>query len=948
MAGLHGGMLSGRVAVLLEERGWKSLTRAQVEAIPAVLSGANVLIMAPTGAGKTEAALLPVLSMIEASGGAEPVAVLYVTPMKALINDLYRRISWWARRLGLRVARKHGDTPASERARRLKAAPHILITTPESLEIDLDWSPRFREYLRNLRWVIVDEVHELMSGKRGAQLALLLERLQRLAGRDLQRIGLSATIGDPQAAIEALSGSSGRPRVVVDAMDRRSLRLRVRYVEGGARRPWVESARLVLEEIEPPSLVFVNSRYTAEKLREALESLGVDDVFVHHSSVSAELRQEAEERLRRGELRAIVCTKTLELGIDVGMVRRVVQYRAPGSVASLLQRVGRSGHSVGATSEGTVIAIGDLDYLEALAEARLALRGEVEPSVIRRAPLDVIAKEVLGQALAASRGGDGWFDVWDLYETLTGSPLASWLTRSDYERLLDYLEGQGLLRREGSRARLGPGFFRVWRLRGRDERSRWGRDFSEFFSTIPSRDYFTVRQGEKVIGYVDSSFVYRYLRVGDALRLAGRTWVVRRIDDRNMKVEVEQADAIAEVPLWRGEGPRRHASVALELGRILSDLDPGGVEADPAGLERAARIAGEYESRGLPLPGADVVIYDNYEGEHVFTALIGSGASEAIAIVLAHLAAKQAGLNVYYRSTFYGFSVKAPDVDVPRLLLSLDPGEFEDILWVAVERSPPFYQVLREIQYDFGIVGTADPEMDSIVYEEAKRQVIEGHLDVEGAKEFIRRLRSGEARIVPSPGPGVSPLAREILDAPAVRPWVPDLAGRIARLLEDNALTVMEIADILDLSEKTVENKLSEMRKPEYGDQRVVPFIDVDEGETRWTLARSLEGIAESEEFRDSFTPRNPRAPLRVLIRHARGDGGHELIVTPKAVREKWGEIERVLPEELYMVRIESAYSLGTREEPRVTLYHVSRDALRLLLLNAARYIESREDNLFY
>jgi len=228
-------------------------------------------------------------------------------------------------------------------------------------------------------------------------------------------------------------------------------------------------------------------------------------------------------------------------------------------------------------------------------------------------------------------------------------------------------------------------------------------------------------------------------------------------------------------------------------------------------------------------------------------------------MVLAYLASKEAGLNVYYRSTFFGFSVKAPGVDVARLLLSLTPEEFGELVGAAVERSPVFYQVLREIQYDFGIIGTADPEIDRIVYEEAKRQVIEEYLDVETAREFLERLRRGLVRLVPSTGPGVSPLAAEILDMPAVRPWVPDLAGRIARLLEDNALTVMEIADILDLSEKTVENKLSEMRRPDYGEQRVVPFIDVDAGEVRWTLARSREAIASSQEFADSFRPRNPR-----------------------------------------------------------------------------------------
>ncbi len=177
------------VARLVETRGWRSLTYIQENSIPVIMEGANTLIVAPTGEGKTEAALLPILSMM-ASEPVEPVTLLYITPMKALINDLYIRISWWASRLGFRVARKHGDTTATERNRRLRRAPHILVTTPESLEIDLDWSRKFRVYYRNLRWVIIDEVHELLSNKRGAQFIVQLERLSRIAGRDIQRIGL--------------------------------------------------------------------------------------------------------------------------------------------------------------------------------------------------------------------------------------------------------------------------------------------------------------------------------------------------------------------------------------------------------------------------------------------------------------------------------------------------------------------------------------------------------------------------------------------------------------------------------------------------------------------------------------------------------------------------------------------------------------------------------------
>ncbi|MCE4603247.1 MAG: DEAD/DEAH box helicase, partial [Desulfurococcales archaeon] len=264
--------LDPRLVELIRRRGWSGLTVVQEKAIPVILDGANAILVAPTGEGKTEAALLPILSMM-AREGAEPVSLLYITPMKALINDLYLRISWWASRLGFRVARKHGDTSASERSRRLRNVPHILVTTPESLEIDLDWSRRFRVYYRNLRWVIIDEVHELLSNKRGAQFIIQLERLARIAGRDIQRIGLSATIGDLDRALELLSGSSSRRRVIVDGRRVKKPKLSVTYVRDDSSDPWLDVAGKVLQEVEKPSLVFVNSRYVAEKLKDSLERL---------------------------------------------------------------------------------------------------------------------------------------------------------------------------------------------------------------------------------------------------------------------------------------------------------------------------------------------------------------------------------------------------------------------------------------------------------------------------------------------------------------------------------------------------------------------------------------------------------------------------------------------------------------------------------------------------
>lgn len=927
-------MLVSEIVKLVEERGWSGLTEIQRKAFRPILSGRNVIIMAPTGSGKTEAALLPILSkLIEEP--ADPVAILYITPMKALINDIYKRVAWWVERLGLRVAKKHGDITARERAQRLKKVPHILITTPESLEIDLDWSKKFREYLKNVKWVIIDEVHEFMNNKRGAQLSILLERLAYVTKRDIQRIGLSATVGDPEWILKVISGSSKRKGAVISSSNGRKMALKVIYVtERGDF--WTEATKKILDELEPPSLVFVNSRYAAERIKESLEHLGIADIYVHHSSVSPELRLEAEEKLKNGTLRAVVCTKTLEVGIDVGAIKKVIQFRAPGGVTTLMQRVGRSGHSLERLPKGTIVSIGSIDFLESLAEARLALKNEVEPPWLRRMPLDVIAKEIVGMGLA------GGIKPSDAFKIIKGSPLSNWIDRKTFQELLNYLIENGVIKISKGLIKPAHTFYKIWKFRPQEEQSWWSRDFREFFSTIETSEMFTVKWNEKIIGYIDANFVYRYLRGEDTIRLAGRTWEIKRIDPNFMRIEVAPSKRMAEIPVWKGEGPRRHSMIAKEAMQILTKPMSDGVLTDPNGLKKLEYIRNEYIKRRLPLPNDRTVIYEYYNGEHVFTALLGSGASEALALTLSYMVSREIGLNTYYRASFFGFSVYAPNIDVVRLIKNIKTEEFQELVKSAVLRSPHFQSVLKSIQLNFGIIGTPDEEKDTMLYDEAIRQVLEEYLDIGTAMEFLEDLRKGSVVLKAGGIGGITPLAKEILEEPPIRPWIHDLYSRIARLLEDNALTIDEIADILELASKTIDNRIREMRKPESGDQRIVGFIDIDEGEWRWTLLRSLDDIASSDEFRESFKPRRLEDPIKLVIKVNKGDRPRELLLTPRKVKENWDTIESMLPDEMHMVIITYPEWEGSRDDITVVHYHVPKSALKYLILNGARYIEDR------
>lgn len=439
--------LHPRLVQLLRDQGWEGLTAAQDQALAPLLAGKHTLLVAPTGYGKTEASLIPVLSrvLLERDRLAEQkkpwpagFKVLYVTPLRALNRDLMGRLESWGKALGLRIGVRHGDTTPSERQRQSKDPPDLLITTPETVQLLL-YGDTLRRHLATVRFVILDEVHDLAVSERGAQLLVALERIEEVVGQPpalreakaperagpkrssvrptggFQRIGVSATVADPAAVARWLAGRD-REVVPVVVAAVKEIRLKVVHPE-----PAPGDAELAARLAIPPNivaqvkairqlcaehkrvLVFHNTRDGAELLASRSALLDQDDgktplLGLHHGSLSAEVRTEVEEDFKAGRLRALVATSSLELGIDVGAIDHVVQVGSPRSVARLVQRMGRSGHRVGAVSDGTLVATGPEDILECIAVARRAREGRLEPLVMRLDPLVVLANQLVALA----------------------------------------------------------------------------------------------------------------------------------------------------------------------------------------------------------------------------------------------------------------------------------------------------------------------------------------------------------------------------------------------------------------------------------------------------------------------------------------------------------------------------------------------------------------------
>src|SRR5438270_4233814 len=708
------------------ERTFDGPTPPQTLGWPAIASGAHVLIQAPTGSGKTLTAFLYAIDRLTANPGAG-LRVLYVSPLKALNYDIERNLRGPLAGLDskLRVAVRTGDTPQKERRELLKEPPDILITTPESLYLLL--TSQAREILRGVDTVIVDEVHAIAGTKRGAHLALSLERLEALADGPIQRIGLSAT----QRPIEEIGVfvSGDREITIVDAGTRKELDLEVvvpvedmrelgtstsyenppeadgsallTSTEGGTNSIWPsiypEILRLVREHRS--TIVFVNNRRLAERLALRLNELAEEEIArAHHGSLAREQRVLVEEDLKAGRIPCLVATSSLELGIDMGAVDLVIQVESPKSVARGLQRIGRAGHEMGATSKGRIFPKFRADLLECAVVLQRMRAGAIEETQIPRNPLDVLAQQVV--AVCA----DEEIEVDELHRLVRGAYPFADLSRVQLENVLDMLAGRYP---SDEFAELRPRI--VWDrtagvIRGREGARRLAVTNA---GTIPDRGLFGVfvTDGGGRVGELDEEMVYE-ARAGQVIVLGASSW---RIDDITRdRVLVSPAPGVpGAVPFWKGEGVGRPYELGAAIGKfsreLLAQREPTVEGLDDRASWNLIEFLREQERATGVVPSDRTVVVERFRDEIgdwriCILTPFGGRVHAPWAMAVAARLRESLGVDVQSIWSDDGIAFHLPESDAPPATdqLILSPEDVDELVLAEVGQTALFGARFRE------------------------------------------------------------------------------------------------------------------------------------------------------------------------------------------------------------------------------------------------------------
>ena len=743
-----------KIYSLFTNFGFINLTEIQKKASPLVLQKKDCLIIAPTGSGKTECSVIPIFSLVKNSKKIGQIKVLYITPLRALNRDVFRRITKYAQTNDLSIEIRHGDTTQTARKKITENPPDVLITTPETLVILLT-QPKILNALSELEWIVIDEVHELLASERGTQLSLSIERLQLASKLPLTKIGLSATVGNFEEAGKFVVGSKRKCQIVRDTSIRK-YDVEVKFVDGTISDVAEEIIKYVQEQnLDSPVLLFTNTRGEAEFLASILKEKSSINIELHHGSLSKEVREDTEITLREGKRGIVVCTSSLELGLDIGSIELVIHYGSPRQVSKLIQRIGRSRHNRDASAKGLIITNNSDDEFEARAILDRIQEGSIEEQKIHDGSLDVLAHHLVGMTMQM-----GEISVDFAFETITHAFPFRNLHLDELTGVLDLLDSNYLI------------FF------DRTKMAFWkkGRSFKYYFenlSTIPDILKFKVFDsvGKKIIGTLDQRFVGDFGDSGNIFVLKGSQWRILSVDEKSLSVNVEpfRGGGIT-VPYWEGETIPIDYNTAKKVGLFRTKVKNGSL----------TLINKTIENLSFEIPNENLIVIESSktQGSIVIHSCFGTKINATLSTLLSSMLSSMLGSMVDSRSDGYRIVLSSRSRISEKLFLEVLRDDYDLYSMVTASLAGTHNVNWRTwcVAKKFGVVGRGaiyEKKSARFLYErysktslvkEALRELFHDKYDLSNTDKILKKIRDNEISTQWIEVDKFSKLAEPILD----------------------------------------------------------------------------------------------------------------------------------------------------------------------------------------
>ena len=758
-------VIDEKIIESFRDEGFQKLTKIQSISIPVISRMQNCLLVAPTGSGKTEASIIPIFSLLENERANKPnfidenaIIVLYITPLRALNNDVLRRIINYAKKRNLDAKIRHGDTTRTAREKLVKKPPHILITTPESLGIILTHQ-KFRSYLKHLRWVIVDEVHELIGNERGTHLTVSLEHLQSISSHNVVRIGLSATIGNLKEAANFISGTGRKCSILVDNTIRK-YDIDVKHLKGSIS----NVAKFVLKYLNDNKicgsiLLFTNTRDEAEYIGTTIRNQNDIPIEVHHGSLSRETREETETKLRKGLTGIVVCTSSLELGLDIGSVELVIHYGSSKQVSKLVQRIGRSRHVNFKSAKGLVIANSGDDELESLSIINRMKRRSIEIQNPHYNSLDVVSHHLVGFVISTSEPKR----LEEVYQIITRAYPFRDLPFSDLKQCVVLLDSFKIIKYDPKNQTYA-------------RRIKSYKYYFENISTIPNMVKFEVIDviRKKRIGTLDQQFIGEFGERGNVFVLKGTQWRIVSVDDNKLQVNVEQVfGSPINIPHWVGEMIPVDYETAVEVGKLRNKvLDESNFKFESDIKNTLQKIPIIPDSKNIVI---ELVVSKNAVVIH---STFGTKINNTLSSLFSTFLASYVGHLVETKSDPYRIllssSVRLSRANIEKIFY--DEYDVEAILITSLSNTYNLNWRVWTVSKKFGLLdknAIYDKRLARLIYDryskspiskESIRELMHDKFDVKSTQEVLRRIRNKEISIHWLDLSLFSPLAQSIIE----------------------------------------------------------------------------------------------------------------------------------------------------------------------------------------